>query len=38
MISAEAISMIFGASAGIWALGFAWGKVTAWIRALKNAA
>lgn len=38
MLTGEQISVIFGTAAGVWALGFSWGKVASWIRALKNAA
>lgn len=38
MLAAEDISLFFGAAAGVWAAGFAWGKAAAWVRALKNAA
>lgn len=38
MLSLEDISMFFGAAAGIWALGFGWGKAAAWYRALVTAA
>lgn len=38
MLEPEQISTLFGAAAGVWALGFSWGKCVAWIRALRNAA
>lgn len=38
MLTAEEISIVFGAAAGVWALGFSWGKCVSWIRALRNAA
>lgn len=38
MIDAESIALFFGSAAGIWAVGFSFGKATAWVRALVNAA
>lgn len=38
MLEPEQISLLFGSAAGIWALGFSWGKAVAWTRALRNAA
>lgn len=38
MIEVSEISMFFGTAAGIWALGFSWGKSVAWLRALRTAA
>jgi flagellar motor component MotA len=38
MLSTEDILIIVGAAAGIWAVGFSWGKCVSWLRELKNAA
>lgn len=38
MIDAENILIFFGTAAGVWMLGFSWGKAVAWLRHLKSAA
>lgn len=38
MLDYESISLFFGTAAGIWALGFTWGKAVAWLRAIRSAA
>lgn len=38
MIDSSSITLFFGTAAGIWALGFSWGKAVAWLRALRTAA
>lgn len=38
MLSNEDILQFFGTAAGLWALGFAWGKTVAWLREFRNAA
>jgi hypothetical protein len=38
MIDAEAITYFFGTAAGVWMLGYSWGKAVAWVRHLTNAA
>jgi hypothetical protein len=38
MLAESDILIFFGAAAGIWAVGFSWGKTTAWLRALRSAA
>lgn len=38
MIDPESIALFFGTAAGIWAVGFSWGKSVAWLRAVRSAA
>lgn len=38
MIDLQSISTLFGAAAGVWAVGFSFGKAVAWIRAIRNVA
>lgn len=38
MIDSESILLFFGTGVTIWMLGFTWGKATAWLREIKNAA
>lgn len=37
MLETSDIVYVFGVAAGIWALGFSYGKAVAWIRAIRSA-
>lgn len=38
MLAPEDIIYLVGVAAGIWAIGFSYGKSVAWVRALRTAA